>query len=572
MTKILVIEDELAIRNNIVEMLELEDFEAIEAPNGFSGLQKAIAETPDLILCDIMMPELDGYGVLEKLRQHPNTSNIPFIFLTALADRKDNRKAMELGADDYITKPCTPEELINAINIRLEKQAKLTQTYTNALKQASEKLEYLIHYDSVTKLPNRLLLREKFQDIVNHGEIIPVLYISLDRFKLIQETLGNTTSDSILSSVADRLTRAIGKDGIIASLNTEEFAIISTKQIHQKIEAINLAETILKSLAQAFIIDEGDQEVFLTASIGIAMYPRDERDIEKLLLNASKAMEQSQQKGGNQYQFYTPTLNVGFNDRLMLETDLRYALERNELEIYYQPKVSLKTGKIAGAEALLRWHHSQRGIINPGKFIPIAEETGLILPIGEWILKTACLQTLSWHQAGFGDLQIAVNLSGRQFNQMDMRQRLVQILIETNFPAQYLELELTESILVENCEMAIRRLNGLKMLGVQIAIDDFGTGYSSLRYLQQFPFDILKIDRCFINEINRDRKTKAITKAIIDMAHGLDLYVIAEGVETEAELDFLQEQKCDEIQGYFFSRPLPASDFEQLLLAEKKLY
>lgn len=571
MIKILVIEDELFIRNNIVEMLELEEFEAIEAPNGLSGLEKAIAETPDLILCDIMMPELDGYGVLQKLRQHPNTINIPFIFLTALADRKDNRKAMELGADDYITKPCTPEELINAINTRLEKQANLTKNYTNALKQASEQLEYLIHYDSITKLPNRLLLREKFQEIVNHGEIIPVLYLSLDRFKLIQETLGNATSELILCSVADRLIRNLGKTGIIASLNSEEFAIISTNPISQKTEAIKIAQTILDSLAQAFIIDEGDQEVFLTGSIGIAMYPRDERDIEKLLINASKAMEQSQHKGGNQYQFYSPTFNVGLSDRLTLETDLRYALEREELEIYYQPKVNLKNGKIAGAEALLRWHHSQKGIINPGKFIPIAEETGLILPIGEWILKTACLQTLSWQQEGFADLRIAVNLSARQFNQIDMRQRLVQILMETNFPAQYLELELTESILVENCEMAIRRLNGLKMLGVQIAIDDFGTGYSSLRYLQQFPFDILKIDRCFINEINRDQKTKAITKAIIEMAHGLELYVIAEGVETEAELAFLQEQQCDEIQGYFFSRPLPASEFEKLLFADKSL-
>ncbi|MGA9377676.1 MAG: EAL domain-containing protein, partial [Phormidium sp.] len=286
---------------------------------------------------------------------------------------------------------------------------------------------------------------------------------------------------------------------------------------------------------------------------------------------AHKAMNYVKQQGGNSYAFYQPTLKVTSGDRLNLETSLSYALERKEFEIYYQPKVSLKTGKIVGAEALLRWFHSEQGVISPLKFIPIAEETNLIIPLGEWVLKTACQQTKSWKKLGFPELQIAVNISGRQFNHSSFYSQLVQILDETDFPAEYLELELTETVLMENLEICNQRLTDFKELGVQIAIDDFGTGYSSLSYLQQFSFDTLKIDKSFIGQLNKNPKAQTITNSIIQMGHQLNLNLVAEGVETKSELDFLCQTNCDAIQGFFFSQPLSVKDFTILLKSKKTL-
>jgi len=336
-----------------------------------------------------------------------------------------------------------------------------------------------------------------------------------------------------------------------------------------KKDVAGVAQTILTSLSQTFEL--ANQELFITASIGIALYPRDGTKIEQLLNHANTAMTQAKQHGGDQYQFYTAAFNIGSSERLALQSSLRHALERQELLVYYQPQVNLKTGKIVGTEALVRWQHPERGLVSPDKFIPIAEETGLIVPIGEWVLKTACQQTKIWQDAGFKALRVAVNLSSRQFSQIDLRHQLVAILMETGLDPKYIELELTESMLVQNTEVAIRRLNALKSLGVEIAIDDFGTGYSSLSYLQQFPFDILKIDRCFIRNITENPSNSAITKAIIEMAKTLNLKLVAEGVETESELSFVCQHQCDGMQGYLFSRPLPAHEFQQLLISNKCL-
>jgi EAL domain-containing protein (putative c-di-GMP-specific phosphodiesterase class I) len=309
----------------------------------------------------------------------------------------------------------------------------------------------------------------------------------------------------------------------------------------------------------------------MTASIGISIYPQDDRDIGKLLLLANKAVNHARQRGGNIYEFFRSTFNFEFHNHLALESSLSYALERNELQVYYQPRVNISTGNIVGAEALLRWRHPEKGMISPNIFIPIAEETNLIIPIGEWLLKTVCQQTKHWQDLGFTALQIAVNISGRQFNQPNLYPMISQVLIETGLSPKNLELELTESILVEQPEVSMLRLKVFKTLGIQIAIDDFGTGYSSLSYLQRFPFDILKIDRYFISNLTKDKKTKAIATAIIQMARTLNLNLVAEGVENTEELDFLREKKCDEIQGYLFSCPVKASDFQQLLVTGKTL-
>lgn len=566
MKKILVIEDEEFVRENILELLDAEELIGIGAVNGYQGIDLAKVEKPDLIICDVMMPGLDGYSVLKTLRQETDCATTPFIFLTAKAAKADFRQGMELGADDYLTKPFTRTELLGAIASRFKKQ----QQYHSELEQAKAQLNYLMHYDSLTNLPNQLALREQFQQIklTHDQQLMTIMCVGLDRFHQINDDLGHSIGDRVLQAVAQRLVNCVSSEDYVTRLGSSQFAIILPTTPHKK-DAVLVAQTLLEQFSQTFAIDE--QEIFVTASIGMALYPRDGRDIEQLLNQANKAMFQAKQQGGNCHQFYSIALSQGTSDRMALKTSLRYALERDELQVYYQPQVNLETGKIIGAEALLRWEHPERGLVSPGRFIPLAEETGLILPIGEWVLKMACQQTRHWQKAGYPHLKIAVNLSGRQFQQLDLRHRLVKIFTETGLRPEYLELELTESMLVENTDVAIRRLQALKALGVEIAIDDFGTGYSSLSYLQQFPFDTLKIDRCFIRNIQDNPSQLAITQAIIEMANTLNLKLVAEGVETEAELSFVVQHHCQMMQGYFFSKPLPAKAFESLLFSGKTL-
>lgn len=598
MKKILVIEDEELVRNNIVEILDTVDFRVIGASNGGIGVQLAEEHLPDLILCDVMMPELDGYGVLAALRSNPVTATIPFIFLTAKGDKTDIRQGMNLGADDYLTKPFRRKELLGAIEARLIKHDALYQGYTRESRRAVVPVPEVqperpesIYYDHLTNLPNQLLVREQFEPLRDRthqeGGCIWILLVGLDRFKRINQSLGHDFGDRLLMEVAQRLSQCVRPGDILARLHTDQFAIVlasgsnngdlptlsdsgdfsSISSPQPILEAI--AQPILDRLTQPFCLE--NREIFITASIGISIYPQDGEEVDSLMKNAGVAMSYAKQLGGNQYRSYTPTLQSESLDDLCLETSLRYAVERQELQLYYQPIVGLKNGRIVGAEALLRWHHPQRGMISPVKFIPLAEQTGLIAPIGEWVLQTACNQTKSWQAEGLPPVRVAVNLSFRQFNQVDLSERLVRILYESGLDPSYLELELTESILVQNIDSTIDKLNELKAMGVKISLDDFGTGYSSLSYLQQFPFDLLKIDRCFVQGINTNPTNAALTKAIIQMAHSLNLKVIAEGVETREELAVLYENQCDNIQGYLFSRPVKAEDFKRMLQEDKQL-
>lgn len=584
MTKILVIEDDELIRLLICDLLSIKDYQVISAEDGLEGVKLAKYELPDLIICDILMPELDGYGVLKQLQSHSSTSIIPFIFITAKGTKEDFRQGMNLGADDYLIKPFTEEELFGAVTMRLSKHSSVVEHYTNQLKKVESQLDYLLYNDPLTNLPNQLSLREIFTQILpvassknlesvvnlpaNEREVIPVITIGLDRFNRINESLGYQFGDLLLKAVAKRLSDCLVASDIVARLNSDEFTLILTS-VDNKQATIDIAQNILKNLSKSFQL--GAQEVFITASIGITFYPENGRDLEKLMANAKKAMNHAKHQGGNQYQFYTVSSRVEVAEKMALERDLHHALSRAELEVYYQPQVNLKTGKIVGAEALLRWLHTEKGFIAPGRFIPIAEETGLIEQIGKWVLVTACEQIKAWENSGLGKLRVAVNLSGSQFNQPNLDQELLYILENTGIDPQYLELELTESILIEKVDRSMLELNVLKAIGVQIAIDDFGTGYSSLSYLQKFPFDVLKIDRCFIHNIDKNTKNSAITTAIISMAHQLGLKVIAEGVETSTELAFLSEHNCDIVQGFLFSKPIKASEFESLVKSGKRL-
>jgi diguanylate cyclase len=577
-TKILVIEDDETIREDIIEILHCSDFEAIGAEDGFEGIQLAKAQKPDLIICDVMMPNLDGYGVLATLRHDPDVAAIPFIFLTAKSGKQDRREGMKLGAADYLVKPVGQVELLESVATQLNKSATLKNYYSNSLQETQARIDSLLYNDPLTALPNRLALLQKLDEIITetanlHSSIIPIMAIDLDRFKRVNDTFGNTFGDQLLRSVAERLLGCIERNHIVSRLNADEFLIVLTGT-DSKGKASKLANIILKALSEPFAI--AGQEICITSSIGIAIYPQDGNDIDTLIKHVNTAMNYAKQQGGSCYEFYLPAIDIGFSEHIELQADLHYALARNEFQVYYQPQVDLKTGKITGAEALLRWRHPRHGMVSPDRFIPLAEENGDILSIGEWVMSTACQNTKLWQDI-LGDraannqlprLKVAVNLSGRQFQQPDLNTKIVQILEEIEFEPQYLELELTESMIVRDVKSSIAKLSALKLLGLQISIDDFGMGYSSFASLKQLPFDILKIDRCFIRNIDTDIKNQAITKSIIHMAHDMGLKVIAEGVETPTELEFLVQHECDEIQGYLIAPPISSERFEKMLLED----
>ncbi|HYD94649.1 MAG TPA: EAL domain-containing protein [Noviherbaspirillum sp.] len=438
-------------------------------------------------------------------------------------------------------------------------------------KQVEEELLHLANHDSLTSLPNRSLLLDRLAQALvfarRSDARVAVMLIDLDRFKTINDSLGHDIGDKIIIEISRRLSACIRAGDTIARLGGDEFVVIRPDVAREDAVA-SMAQQILAGLAQPITLQ--GHEFFPTASIGISVFPKDGTDGQTLLKNADMAMYRAKDAGRNTFQFYAHEMNTRALDRLKLESGLRRALERQEFAVHYQPQMDIASGRVMGAEALLRWAPPGQTMVFPGDFIPIAEETGLIVPIGEWVLRQACMQKREWHRAGmFTDLKLAVNLSARQFKQQDMVKMVSRVLAETGCRPEWLELEITESIIMENPEAAAETLHRLSAMGVRLAIDDFGTGYSSLSYLKRFPIDALKIDRSFVRDITTDADDAAIAKAVIALAHSLKLAVIAEGVETIEQLDFLREQKCDQMQGYFLSRPLPVDQFGAFLLQGK---
>jgi diguanylate cyclase (GGDEF)-like protein len=432
-------------------------------------------------------------------------------------------------------------------------------------KQQDNELHYLSYHDALTGLPNLGLFIDRLAIAISDAHRLDlkaaVIYVGLDRFKLINDTLGHNIGDQLLQVVAGRLTSAVPEGATVARLGKDEFALIM-ENIIQAEDSAKLAQKILDLFSEPFTWDA--QDFFITASIGIAVYPEDGTDVDVLMTNADSAMSRAKRMGNN-FQHYTPAMNAQSMKRLELENDLYKAIQREEFVVYYQPQLSIASGELIGMEALVRWKHSTRGLISPAEFIPLAEETGLIVAIGEHVLRTACEQSVAWQRKGYPPVRLAVNLSARQFHQRNLVDVVANVLQETNLPSHLLELEITESCTMEDVDRAIQTLHRLKNLGVQISIDDFGTGYSSFAYLTKFPIQTLKIDKSFVGEITENPDGAAITSSIIAMAHSLKLKVIAEGVETEDQLDFLRDKKCNEMQGYLFSGPLPADQFEELL-------
>ena len=433
-------------------------------------------------------------------------------------------------------------------------------------KLSEEKIIRMANYDNLTGLPNRRLLMNYLSQAITlvrrRALYAAVLFIDLDRFKLINDTLGHSAGDELLKEVAERLKKCVRLSDTVGRLGGDEFIVLlpDIEQIEDIIIICNRINTIFDSTLKI-----GEHEVSVMMSIGISVYPTDGEDGEALLRKADVAMYRAKSDGKSCYRFYSDGMSQSGADRLRLESRLRRAAERGELYLNYQPQVDINTGRIYGAEALMRWYDPGYGLISPKEFIPIAEESGLIMPIGEWLLRTACLQVKTWQNNGFNDIKLAVNISLRQFMQKEFAHTVDRILKEAGLDAGYLELELTESIIMDNAETVIKILNELKQIGVSLAIDDFGTGYSSLIYLKHMPIDIIKIDQSFVRDMTVDNDDAAICDAIIKLAKSLDLEVIAEGVETMEQLELLRRLDCKNIQGYVVSKPLSCDDFEMFL-------
>jgi diguanylate cyclase (GGDEF)-like protein len=514
----------------------------------------------DIILLDLGLPDAQGLQAVRRVRCA--APGAPLVVLTGLDDETLAGQALQEGAQDYIIKgQIDLRGLLRALRYAVERKAMEEKAREMALQ-----LAHSAEHDFLTGLPNRVLLNDRIDFAIalaaRHQKQLAVLFIDLDGFKHVNDSLGHSTGDKLLESIAERLVACVRTADTVSRQGGDEFVILLS-EIEQAEEAASITNRVLQAVADPHGIN--DQDLHVTASIGVSIYPDDGADAETLVKNADTAMYQAKAMGRQTFRFFKPVMNAIAVERQSIEADLRRALDRRELVLHYQPKINLTTGAITGAEALIRWMHPTRGSIPPAQFIPVAEDCGLILPIGAWVLGEASRQAQCWLAAGLPLGTIAVNVSAKQFREERFVERLFGILDETGLAPELLELELTESVLMTHADSAATILQALRERGVQIAIDDFGTGYSSLSYLQKFPVDSLKIDQSFVQQILTAGQEFALVTAIITMAHTLNLRVVAEGVETKAELEFLKQNGCDEAQGFYFSRPLKAKAFAQML-------
>ena len=565
MTKILIIEDEPFIRENLEDILALEGFETLIATDGLMGIQLAQQSLPDLIICDIMMPYGNGYEVITTLREAPDTEAIPFIFLTAKADRASLRQGMTLGADDYLTKPFTPQEVLGAVRARLKKQSAQAQVYQDQLQHLATQLDFHRAHDPATQLPNRFSLDQSFQALAGDTPAphthLAILYLIFGQLLSTRIALGPDLNQALVQQIGQRLETSVGV-GRIAYLSDHQFAVVMdpTSSLDQ---AQDRAETLAKVFAPPIVLQQ--HSLFLSPKIGVALYPQDGVNLDELLLKAEMAAVGLPGQIDHPIHFYSADLYQQVKHRFTIEADLHDALDQQQIQVYYQPQFDIKTNQLVGAEALMRWFHPVRGHISPAHFIPIAEALGLIVPMGEWVLREACQQIHHWPQYP-AQGHISVNLSARQFSDPNLLQTVMHILAQTGLPPQQLELEITETTLMQDADLAQQILTQFQQSGIQIAIDDFGVGYSSFNYLQRFALSTLKIDRCFVENLGRHPKNQKIVAAMIRMAHDLGMRVIAEGIEYQEEFDLLRELDCDIAQGYWCGRPTTSEEFESRYL------
>ncbi|NMH64605.1 EAL domain-containing protein [Shewanella salipaludis] len=555
---VLIVDDDRSTRLSLKGCLEQDSYYIAEAQNGAIALSVCEQRMPDLILMDAMMKEMNGFDAMRKILQLPMEFKPPILMLTASDKDEVIEQAFEYGATDFIAKPVN-------LHVLRKRVAQLIRTTL-----AERHIHQLAYHDQLTGLANRTQFLERIEEAITQAESakeqLALMFIDLDKFKFINDTQGHDVGDMLLKAVAKRINHCVRSGDLVSRLGGDEFTVL-LEDIQSTAVASKIGQKICALLAEPFTFM--GKIVRAPVSVGISVYPADGEDYHALMKHADTAMYSAKAGGGNKIQFYEYGMEAELIRRIELERDLRHALEHNELVLHFQPQIELRTGKLLGAEALVRWEHPERGFMPPDEFISLAEESGLILPLGEWVLNQSCRQFKLWLEAGLDLHFIAVNISGQQMKHSYLLQKVKSCLNTHKLDAKYLQLEITESVMAEESETCLSLLNGLKELGVSLAIDDFGTGYSSLSYLIKFPVDTLKIDRSFIHNIPNDKDSETVASGIIALAHKLSMQVIAEGVETQEQRDFLLREQCDSIQGYLISRPLARDEFETWLHAYK---
>ncbi len=568
--KVLVVEDDPNIQAQLAFHLRSQGYLVDTAEDGDIALEK-IEESAayDLIVLDIMMPRVSGLDVCRTVRQNHNLFELPILITSALSESQDVVTGLNTGANDYITKPFQRVELL----ARVKNLLSLKQM--TDLARANERLATnRALFDELTGLPNRYSLDNRLQEIIGkarkEGTALATIFINLDRFKSINNSMGHGVGDIYLRELAQRLREISDNDDIVTRLYTDTFAIIKSDIVRNGNEQALVgafAQKILNTVNDPIVINH--YELKRTASVGIAMYPEAAATASDLLRFADSAMYYAKSKGGNVFIFHSLDIHISEKEKFALERRLKSALKNGEFVLAYQPQVSLSDESIVGVEALIRWNDPKKGLISPTKFIPVAEETGMIIPLSEWVLETALVQSKKWQEQGFGPVRVGVNLSPRHFHQPGLLKHVEKVLDSTAISPEHLELEITEGTIMSNVEQAISTLNAIRGLGVGLSVDDFGTGYSSLNYLKRFPIQTLKIDRSFISlDFFANQQEAAIVNSIIKLGHSLNLNVIAEGVETAVQRDYLKNNYCNEIQGFYFSKPVTGEEITGLLRKE----
>ena len=562
MHNVLLIEDNPGDARLIREMIAEDQrvpFTIHSADRLAAGLEHLSAGETTLVILDLSLPDSMGLETFAKVYAH--SPAVPIIVLTGNDDDSLALSAVKAGAQDYLVKSRLDRELL----LR-------SMHYSIERKRYQVQLEHQANYDALTGLPNRTLLHDRLRQAVysqRNPRNIAVVFMDLDHFKFVNDSLGHSTGDKLLKAMGERLRSVLREGDTVGRVGGDEFVLILNDQSNEEV-IFRAMQRITAKVAEPIMID--GKELYVTPSAGIALYPQDGRDVDTLLKNADAAMYRAKEHGRANFQFYTSEMNERVNDRLALEHALRRALDRKEFMLHYQQKVDLRSGSVIGAEALVRWLHPEWGLVRPARFIPIAEDTGLIVQLGEWVIHEACRQARAWLDAGLQPGVVSVNLSARQFRADGLVLAVSRILQETSLDPSALEMELTESMVMHNVEAAIATLQGLKSLGVSLSVDDFGTGYSSLSYLKDLPIDALKIDRSFVRDIRSGSEAQdgILAQAIISLGHALHLKVIAEGVETDAQLHFLKRHGCDQVQGFLYGEPVPPDQFAQLLERAKR--
>ena len=547
-------DDDPSIRLMVRHVLESEDFDIVEASDGLEALKAVEKHHPALILLDAVMPGIDGFTTCQQIKDKGYT-DIPVMMITGLDDDASVERAYEVGAIDFITKPIKWAVLKHRVKSVVAKVI------------AERKVKLLAYRDTLTGLPNRLLFADRLEQAVVRSErtrtSMALMLIDIDDFKLVNDSFGHDAGDKLIKAVGDLISKSLRRADTIARLGGDEFAVI-IEGIDGPDDAISIADNLTTILEHNVRLD--DQETYTSASIGIAVYPGDGKDARTLLKNSDTAMYRAKESGRHCFQFYKPEMSVSAMERLDLENSLKAAFENDEFLIHYQPVVDIHKNEVVGVEALLRWQHPEKGMIQPNDFVSVVEDCGLIVALGEWMINSVCKQVKLWHDAGLEKQNVSINLSPRQFKEQDLVTLFTQALAENGIEGSSLSVEVTERTLIDNVGEVEKTLKKLREMGLRILLDDFGTGYASLAYLKEFPVDVVKIDHVFIAGIPDNQDDSAIVDAIAGLTRGLKLALHAEGVENERQLNVLKGLGCQFAQGYYWSKPLPGNEYEQFYM------